>query len=458
MRTLQLIIYLSFLWFPLNARQDSTLWKTNVELGLRSYLMGTSYPGGDFKNDHAWGQMARVSLSSNLPHGFKVNAEYLGFLRLLSSDLTALDRRVPNLNRYEVGLFDVNHLDRRIFGKTGNLNLAFEMEKFQAKLGRMEINTPFINPQDGRLSPTYVEGLQLHFQLHPQIEMQSNLFWAVSPRSTGGWFGLGESIGMYPVARDVAGSPSAYFNNTHVDFAHVLNANFALKDHGKLQLNHTLVDNIYSAFLAQWDQHWNIPETDLKGITGLQATFQHGLGNGGNEEIDLRYRNPEDYHLILSGRIGLQSKRNLWYLNYTNMQGKGRYLSPREWGRDPFYTFIPRERNEGLGQVDALSTYFQHSFIPHPIQAYSFVGIYFLPDAADARRNKYAVPSYAQLNLGMRYNLDALVRGLHLHLIMMGKVALDQQELKPAWVYNKVNLIHFNTILNYTLPWQHGKF
>jgi hypothetical protein len=26
---------------------------------------------------------------------------------------------------------------------------------------------------------------------------------------------------------------------------------------------------------------------------------------------------------------------------------------PREWGRDPFYTFMPRERNEGYGDVNA---------------------------------------------------------------------------------------------------------
>ena len=29
------------------------------------------------------------------------------------------------------------------------------------------------------------------------------------------------------------------------------------------------------------------------------------------------------------------------------------FLMPREWGREPFYTFLPRERNEGLGGVNA---------------------------------------------------------------------------------------------------------
>lgn len=27
---------------------------------------------------------------------------------------------------------------------------------------------------------------------------------------------------------------------------------------------------------------------------------------------------------------------------------------PREWGREPFFTFLPRERNEGFGDVHAL--------------------------------------------------------------------------------------------------------
>ena len=28
---------------------------------------------------------------------------------------------------------------------------------------------------------------------------------------------------------------------------------------------------------------------------------------------------------------------------------------PREWGKEPFYTFLPRERNEGLGNIHAFT-------------------------------------------------------------------------------------------------------
>ena len=51
------------LWDSGYAQQDSTLWKPEMSIGLRSYFMSTSY-ADDFKNDHAWGQMIRLSLMS----------------------------------------------------------------------------------------------------------------------------------------------------------------------------------------------------------------------------------------------------------------------------------------------------------------------------------------------------------------------------------------------------------
>ncbi|MDN3687373.1 hypothetical protein [Cyclobacterium jeungdonense] len=443
----------SFMWLSGFGQQDSTLWKPELSLGLRSYFMSTSY-WEDYKEDYAWGQMARLSARTLLPHRFQVTAEYMGVLRVLSSDLQALDPRVPNLNRYEAGLFDVNNLDKRVFGKIGNLHLDYLHTDFQAKLGRMEINTPFINVQDGRLSPTFVEGFRWDFQPIPEIAITHHLIWGVSPRSTGNWFNLGESIGMYPVARDELGQPSAYFGHTQVDLAHVLDLKINLEPSSTLLLNHTLVQNIYSTYLAQWDKTWELPDSSVKGITGLQSIVQHGIGDGGNEEIALRYKNPEDFNWILSGRIGLKSKRSLWHVNYTKMGGNGRFLSPREWGKDPFYTFIPRERNEGLESVDAVTTYFQHAFPEKSLQAYSYLGIYYLPDPANAKRNKYALPSYAQANLGLRYAPKKWIEGLNVHLILMSKTALDQKDLRPAWVYNKVNLFHVNAILNYTIPWK----
>lgn len=141
MKKIFTLLIVMLLWDSGYAQQDSTLWKPEMSIGLRSYFMSTSY-AEDFKNEHAWGQMAKLSLISKLPYHFRIKAEYLGFLKILSSDFGTLDSQVPNLNRYEVGLFDVNHLDRTVFGKIGNLHLDYAYANFKAKLGRMEVNTP----------------------------------------------------------------------------------------------------------------------------------------------------------------------------------------------------------------------------------------------------------------------------------------------------------------------------
>ncbi len=60
-----------------------------------------------------------------------------------------------------------------------------------------------------------------------------------------------------------------------------------------------------------------------------------------NDDPALRYKSPDDFNTVLSGRIGFKTSRAVFNINYSKMVGGERFLSPREWGRDPFYTFIP---------------------------------------------------------------------------------------------------------------------
>lgn len=68
----------------------------------------------------------------------------------------------------------------------------------------------------------------------------------------------------------------------------------------------------------------------------------------------------------------------IWWANYTRIDGKGSFPSPGEWVRDPFFTFIPGERNEGYNQVDGLTTYFRRNFLKSGIQGYGYAGLHFL--------------------------------------------------------------------------------
>jgi hypothetical protein len=414
--------------------------------------MSTSY-WEDFKNDFGLGQSAYLQLRTKEFKGFSVVGRYTVFANVWSSDLLERDPVTQNFNRYEVGLFDVLNPDDKFFGKIEELQLRYQSKKFLAVLGRMDINTPFINPQDGRLSPTFVEGLRINFLPDLKNKFSLDIVGRMSPRSTSKWFDIGETIGIYPVGQSEFGLPSKYQDNTNSDFFTVLDWQHNMSSGLQLQVNHTYVENISSTIFTQATKDWSRTKNNNKFITGFQFALQNGIGEGGNPDPEKRFKNPEDVNFILGGRIGIKNPKYVWWLNYTRIDGKGRFLNPREWGRDPFFTFIPRERNEGYNQVNAFTTYYQRNIQEKGLQFYGFAGLHFLPDPDDPELNKYAFPTYAQTNLGGKYTPKNWGKGLDFHAILMSKINLKSGEIKPQWIYNKVNMIHVNLIVNYTIQW-----
>jgi hypothetical protein len=78
-----------------------------------------------------------------------------------------------------------------------------------------------------------------------------------------------------------------------------------------------------------------------------------GVSNNIQSAVNFEMRIPSKTYfkktaiLSFGGRIAGKIKRNT--LNYNGITAKGRYL-PREWGRDPFYTYA-QGTNEGFGDV-----------------------------------------------------------------------------------------------------------
>ena len=80
-------------------------------------------------------------------------------------------------------------------------------------IGRQIPQTPFINPQDGRMRPTLVEAAVLELKEFKNLSFHGEYIWRISQRSTVKWFKIGESMGIYPVGVDVNGKQSLYKNN-----------------------------------------------------------------------------------------------------------------------------------------------------------------------------------------------------------------------------------------------------
>lgn len=448
---MRLKLSLFFLLIFSNASAQET--KKKIELSpdvhFRTFWMSTTYPS-DFKNDFALGTSLNLGAKVKITEPWTIQVGYRIFGNLWSSDITEPDPLTGQFNRYETGLFDLLNPEDKFFGKLEMFNVKFSKEKWGFQLGRFGINTPWINGQDGRLSPTGIEGGHIWLTPNPKWKVDIWGIGGMSVRGSSEWLGVGESIGVFPVGRGVDGQKSQYSGVTDSDFIGIFEVSRQTEQLGKLVFSQTFVQNISTTFWLSWDRSFGSKEGSKLWITGIQFGYQQGIGEGGNELENLRFKNPEDKNGLVSTRFGYKKKRWLTHVNFSKVWGNGRWLSPREWGKDPWYTFIPRERNEGFQSVDAISIFLSHTFPSIPLELYSHLGFHWLPDVSDAAANKYAMPSYRQINLGAKYSPVKFKKSTF-HLLIMNKEALGTPDLTGSQRYNKVEMIHVNLIFNWYL-------
>lgn len=430
----------------LNAQTEEKKIDIFPEAQFRSFWMNTSYSIPSLKSDYALGTSLNLVGKITYAKHWNLHFGYRTFANVMSSEIWMPDPATGQANRYEAGLFDLLNTQDRFFGKLETFSLSYTNTNFGLKVGRMGINTDWVNSQDGRLSPTAVQGLNTWIILAKKWKLN---LWAIdrlSIRGSSEWLGVGETVGIYPQGRSVAGRPGNYFGNTESNWLWISELDRQWTGGSKIHFSHTLAQNLFSTYWASFEKNKKNKTTIW--TFGVQSGVQHGVGEGGNPDAKLAYKMPEDVNYATSVRLGFRNGSWITHLNYTHVGGKGRWLSPREWGKDAWYTFIPRERNEGFESVDALVGYLEYRFEKVPIQLYAHGGIHWLYDVENVAANKYNFPSYRQLNLGVKYQ-PSKIKNLDFHFIFVSKEPLGYQKITANQVYNKVELLHFNGIMNW---------
>ncbi len=417
-----------------------------VQGHFRYFFMNTNNEGplSDYFA-HAGGGGIRFETAPYHGLQFAVSGFYI--FNLHSSDLSQIDTLASNGNRYEIGLFDLQDPhNKKDLDRLEEFYLKYGKGESYLSLGRQLINTPFINLQDGRMRPTGVEGVWFNILEIPKTKIEGGYLWAISPRSTVRWYYMGESLGTYGVGVNEQGRRSQYAGQTESHYVATLGVHRDLGKH-RVHLWNFHADNLFNSTLFQGD--FEFPASGGSFIIGIQAIRQFGLGNGGNDSSHLRYINPESRASVFSGRLGWKDPLQNLSLNYTRITKEGRYLMPREWGRDPFYTFMPRERNEGMGDVHALMLKYQRKLPLENTQSSASVGHFKLPAINNFALNKYGFPSYVQANLDLRHQFGGAWQGLEAQLLLVQKWSLPTEFNDPRFVFNKVNVTNVNMVLNY---------
>ena len=441
-------IYLIFLCLPflLSSQQPEDIEKKSSLTGQwRTYYMVTANTGSltDF-TALATGGYLKYTLQPGKRWTF--GAALYNSTQIGGMDPALVDPITGRPSRYELGLFDGLNPKKDAVFILGEAYVSYALPKHRFQLGRMKLNSPLINPQDGRMIPTLVQGLWYKYEPGSEMKFQLGLLNQIAPRSTGEFFGIGESIGTYPAGRSVTGAPNGYPGQTASDFVLFFNAQLKLTPKLNINVWDYMIENVSNSLYVN-PRFALSPTLELEG----EWLHQNRLAEGGNAQDSLRYFNQNSSD-ILGFRIGYQGKGSRISLAYERILPHGQFLSPREWGREGLFSFQKRERSEGTADNHALVFYYR-TRIPVKqdlveIQSIFSLGRHWKPSVLDAEANKYAMPDYTHLNLDFFVHFDKL-RNLRPEVLFTAKFANGEFPYNPNFYLNKVDMFHLSLVLNY---------
>jgi hypothetical protein len=379
---------------------------------------------------------------------FYISVGFSSVGNLWSQNLTAQDPTTKQRSRYEMGLYDVSNPNnyRSILLMT-DLALNYQKNNWKATLGKQLIRTTFINPQDGRMVPTLVEGFYIQKQ-EKNWDFELGYLYGIAPRGVAKWYSVGQSIGVYPQGVQTNGKPSQYAGN--IQSHGIILAGFQ-KNFGnflKMKAHNLYTDNVMNTVFLQLDALKRDTAKSSQWTLSGQLIRQDGIGNGGNLDESKRYFPKNGKSMTFGGKIQWENLNWSLSLNYNRITALGRYLIPREWGIEPFFTFIPRERSDGFADAHALAL--KSNFLFNKSWKISFQSTYVkLPYVKNFAHNKYGMPSYWQNNLEIRFLPKGFFRNLEIMGLLVYKHNIGETDGEKRFIINRTNMFQWNFITNY---------
>ncbi len=443
-----LISSLTFLLFAQEASIKESIFKGHASGYFRSFYM-SSHNKGELKDWYALAAGGLLKYETQTYKGFSVGAGFYHSSNLNITDVTEVDPTTGKVSRYELGLFDVNDPSRREISLLGEVYLSYTRSNHQLVLGRFKYKSPFLNPEDGRMIPTLMQGIHYTFK-STNKKLKAEGLWVshIGARSTSRFMTTAASLGSYPVGLNPDGSKSLYNNNTTSLGLGVASLNYKGDAFGVKFYNYFFKNVYNSAFIE--------PSYTMKGkltsVFKAQYLVQTKVNDGGNKDAQKAYFQ-DDIAQVWGVSYGVKTEQKWKFTaNYNFVTKDGRYLFPREWGREFLFTFQKRERLEGAANTQAWMLEVNKVWNFNKKGAIDLslgYGQYCRPDAKDFENNKYAFPANDQLRLDLFWFANTSKKGLSLELLFAYKRAIGETYDNPNFILHKVDMLNSNLIMNY---------
>ncbi len=428
------LLCLSFLTQAQESNQKGSFYGHIRSFGMSTINMGS------LSDHYAITQGAGLGYQSPLFHRFRLEVNGFFIFKLASSPLQEKDPSTQKLSRYELGLLDLtNPRNGKDLDRLEEVYLSYVGDLLQLRFGRQVFESSFVNPQDSRMRPGLFEGLSAQWGIE-QTQLKMAWFWASSPRSTVEWYPIQNAIGVYGLGRNNNGQPGNYYHHTHSKGLgiFVLQHKFPVAE---LLINNTVLENISNSSQVML----SIPlKCDF--TFKLQLIKQWRLGTGGNKIENLKYQQSKQSQ-VWSTRVERLGKNLNWQVNASFINKGGKFLFPREFGTEPFFTHLSRERNEGYANLWAISTKVSRTIRPGQ-KVFVAVGFYNMPPSDQHQHSKYGLDDYLHLNAGIELMKVPKLPGCSLKSLFVFKKDLSQQS-QEKYLINMSDMYQFNLVIDY---------
>ncbi len=419
----------------------SVLKEGEISGHIRNYFMNTINRNGKDYYANAIGGLLNYETKSY--KGFQVGVSGIFTYRAFSADLNDPDASTDKPSKWERELFDVNHpgnyngLDR-----LEELFIRYRWKSSYITYGKIPVaHTPLLNKSDGRMKPFAFQGGWLrHVAREGKWTVDAAWLHRFSPRSMTEWYPLEETIGLTDNGFQPDGTKAEYAE-------HISSKGVAIAHLGKK--SERWVVDMWNIHLDRMiNTSWAQVEYSARQWTfGAIWSYQVPLKFQKRLPYENRYVQPDENGQVLS----LVGKRRYmdtsFKLAYTRAFDTGRYLFPRELGRDQFYTSIPRSRMDGLGDLHIANVGIRHRWrnLFFELEASASFGA----GVGEPSFNKYNVDDYHQLNASIHYEFSQFLKGLNVDFLYVWKENKHEHGVDLSYQRSDFNQINFITNFNF---------
>jgi hypothetical protein len=416
------------------------------EFHLRSFYMHTENAPG-LLDYSTWGTGAGLGYFSPRWKGFGVGFSGFFVFRHFENNLTQKDPATGLGNRYELTLFDVHHPENHHdMDRLEEFFISYETDKLSAWFGRHHFESPLLNASDNRMRPNLFSGISGSYQ-PGQVRFTGAWFTHLISRGSLEWVPVEESLGFYSTGRNPLWVNDTYKHQVHSKGIGVLGVEW--KQEGIDAQSWTyLAEGIFATIFGELTGSVKM-EKSRRVLYGIQGFYQTSLGNGGNPDPAKAYLLPDENTHGLGLKTGVHMGHSELTMNFLYIADQGRFLFPREWGREKFFVSMPRERFEGMGGVHAFGINYDKTFIHDKLKISLGASHVQTPDMENPVLNKYGLPNYLHFTGLIDYRFDGYFKGLDLQFLLAHKNEDRAGKIPLEYVINKVNMTNLNIILDY---------